>query len=128
MGLDTTHNCWSGSHTSFGIWRSFIWKLAGYGDLKTYLGFGGNISFNTRSYDPLTLLINHSDCEGILEWQQCNKIAERLESLIPLIMIRIGQTADIEERNDLYYNIRLTERFINGLRDAFHSHEDVEFY
>lgn len=39
MGLDTTHECWSGSYSAFMRWRREIARAAGFPPLDLMLGF-----------------------------------------------------------------------------------------
>ena len=120
MGLDTTPNCWHGSYISFGRWRQAIAKAAGYPELLTMQGFGGDISWDAYQDNPLTLLLDHDDSEGTLLVRDCAAIADRLEQLLPKL------TDDGALR--LYSDRAATEQFIAGLREAARLGEDVEFH
>lgn len=61
MGLDTTHDCWHGSYHGFNHWRRAVARTVGI-DLETMRGFGGDGEWNEA--DPITTLLNHSDCDG----------------------------------------------------------------
>ncbi len=108
MGLTTTHNCWDGSCTSFNDWRRCLCEAAGYGDLDNYLGFGGDKAWPES--DILIVLLNHSDCDGEIEWTDCIKLADRLFYMLP----------------DMTYTLA-TKRFIDGLRLAAAAKENVIF-
>ncbi len=109
MGLDTTHNCWHGPYSLFHKFRTEVCKAAGLGTLSDYYGFGGKAIF--QADDPLSLFLNHSDCEGELTAADCGKIADRLKDLLPLM----GEWKPE------------AEKFIAGLRDAAVNHENVIF-
>jgi hypothetical protein len=119
MGLDTTHNCWHGPYSSFNNWRREVCKVA-------------NVSFDREGYtsdkllgtwkeeptDILDVLIEHQDCEGIIEHRHCLPLAERLFGLLPLM-----------PDNESHFSPRKkTLQFIQGLRDADAAGENVEFH
>lgn len=119
MGLNTTHGCWDGSYSTFMTWRKKLCEVAGYGHLELRQGFGGSLPWPED--DPLVILLNHSDCDGIIESKDCAAIADRLEQVLPAM-----DTAQ-EPRGTLDYGVR-TRLFIAGLCEAAKSGEDVEFH
>lgn len=119
MGLSISHNCWSGSYSSFHNWRSIISQAAGYGDLNDYLGFGGRKFFTDQ--DPLIILLNHSDCDGSIDWEDCASIALRLEEVLNAIL---NSKVNTQQFSDV---IKYTQRFIAGLTLAHIREENVEF-
>lgn len=110
MGLDTTHDCWHGSYTSFMLWRTELAEAAGWGNIRRYEGYGGRAPWPK---DVLSELLRHSDCDGELAAAICAPLANRLEGLLPLL------GAHAAER---------TQRFIAGLREAASCNEAVEFH
>ena len=44
MGLDTSHDAWHGSYSTFNEWRNLIARAAGFPPLKEMVGFGGERS------------------------------------------------------------------------------------
>lgn len=151
MGLDTSHGCWHGAYSAFMTWRRELAKAAGLppldlmegfyvplgakGGLPTlYYGFrneGDNyledldsrlpISWNCLKPNPLHILLNHSDCDGELSWEDCSAIAASLEELLPKLPKgdcpgHIGNWKD------------KTKTFIDGLRDAYSKQENVNFH
>jgi hypothetical protein len=70
---------------------------------------------------PLHILLNHSDCEGSIRWQDCDAIADALEAIIPLLPKDKagGHIGDWKDK---------TQRFVDGLRLAWKNKEDVEFH
>ncbi len=119
MGLDTTHNCWHGSCTAFGKWREEICRLSGHGEIYDHIGFGGTIPW-PKGGDALVELLDHSDCEGLIEARYCGAIALRLEELLPRLK-------ELVASDDRRWMIEATERWIEGLRDAADHQEDVFF-
>lgn len=113
MGLRTSHNCWQGSCSSFNDWRDQICMADCQGTIRDFYGFGGEKRFNDE--DPLSFLLNHSDCEGDIKWENCNDIADRLDEVL-------------EYMTDFGFYIDYTHRFIEGLREAYKLQENVEFH
>ena len=71
--------------------------------------------------DPLLVLIAHSDCEGVIHPEQAIPLANRIEELMPLLSTE-PDTGHIGD-----WKIK-TQKFIDGLRLAAESGEDVEFH
>jgi hypothetical protein len=130
MGLDTTHDCWHGAYSAFMRWRSEIARAAGgvhidsdgryqlaWHDFeeKNYYG-----EWDTSPSDPLTILLAHSDCEGVIKAADCSWLADRLEALLPRLNGDGG--GHIGSYRDK------TQQFIAGLRTAAQRGEDVEFH
>src|SRR3990172_6107396 len=69
------------------------------------------IAWDVLKPDPLHILLKHSDCDGEIAWQDCAAIADRLESLIPLLpqATDAGHIGDWREK---------TQAFVDGLRLA----------
>jgi len=114
MGLDTSHNAWHGPYSSFNLWRTLICEKAGLGYLRNYIGFGGEKQWDENH--PLVPLLNHSDCDGEIKWEDCKGIAVALTEILPKL-----------EPEDLY-NIGKTEDFINGCIDAYKAQENIDFH
>ncbi len=135
MGLDVSHGCWSGAYSAFMRWRAKICEAAGWGDLMSYPGYDmermlklamtkeedrAPIPHGFPNDDVLTELLNHSDCDGELEWQICGPLADRLEGLLPEIEgDGGGHLGNYKEK---------TIKFIAGLRLAAERQENVEFH
>lgn len=117
MGLDTSFDCWNGPYSSFNNWRRRICIAAGLGTLDSYIGFGGATPF--PSDDVLTVLLDHSDCDGEIEWKICAALADRLEAVLPHVQ---DLTASFP-----YYADK-TRTFIDGLRRAHEARANVEFH
>ena len=116
MGLDTTHDCWHRSYSSFHGWRKAVCLAAGLGDLDERDGFAdaGVAGLPWTEDDPLIALLDHSDCEGQIDAEDCGPLADRLEALLPEL------TAEP-------WHQEATEQFIAGLRQAAVEGEDVIF-
>lgn len=148
MGLDVTYDCWSGSYGAFNVFREEIARAAniplnlmeGYykddrvslllKDLKDVpLYVTESLEMNITSWlpikwetlrpDPLLVLLNHSDCDGIIEVEHLLPLADRLDEITPLL-----PGADGKYRWNFQDKAR---QFALGLRDAASCGEAVEF-
>mgnify|MGYP001563287209 CR=1 FL=1 len=134
MGLDVSHDCWSGACSAFNRWR---FKLAELADvpLPLMVGFtSGPYDKNDETYpftpikwsalkpDILHVLLDHSDCDGIIAHKDCLLLASRLEELLPQLGILPNDTGHIGNWAEK------TQQFIDGLRFASANNEDIKFY
>jgi len=131
MGLDTTHECWHGSYSAFGRWRTIVARMTLGIDLDEMEGFrrsnlGGELDWRPISWDPYTdfpivKLLNHSDCDGEILAEDCLAIAEDLEVIMPQARRvppgwgHLGRFA------------QQTQRWIDGLKLAAANGENVVF-
>lgn len=134
MGLDVSHNAWSGAYSAFSRWRDALAKAAGYtlatleGDYReTILIDWGHVveknyygDWDTPPTDPLILLIAHSDCEGQIKVEHLAALADRLDELAPLLE---GQDGG----GHLGNTANATRRFANACRTALAANEPLEF-
>jgi len=74
------------------------------------------ISWECLKPSPLHILLSHSDCDGEIEWGDCDGIADCLQSLV-----------DKEKANPYFPHAR-TNTFISGLRLAYANKENVDFH
>lgn len=118
MGLDTSHDCWHGSYSSFSAFRSALCEAAQLGPLVEYVGFGGAKPWPDPATEPLVVLLDHSDCEGEIETSSLLPLARRLEEVAPLIV----------ERSPLPWMASAAYRFAVGCRNAAALGERVEFH
>ena len=122
MGLDTSHDCWHGAYSAFHRWRSKLMEVAHQRDLMQMQNYGGNVPWAKLGKDPLIILLNHSDCDGIIEAKDCAPLADRLEELLPALREAGdggGHIGGYAEK---------TQQFIDGLRLAASEGEDVDFH
>lgn len=120
MGLDCSHDAWSGAYSAFARWREEITTAAEVApvfskyEMKNFSG-----EWDTLPPDMLFVLLVHSDCDGEIKPEHCEPIAKRLEELLPrLTGDRGGHIGNITEK---------TNQFISGLREAAKSNEPLEF-
>lgn len=137
MGLDTSHEAWSGAYGAFSRWRHKIAEAAGYeiakvegqyGPSDTVLIDWGHIQEKNYSgewdeipSDPLIMLIAHSDCDGVIHPVHAKPLADRLEELIPLL-------PDDDVAGHIGNYRSKTRQFVDGLRAAVAADEDVDFH
>jgi hypothetical protein len=88
MGLDfCAHISWPvgkrahWSYSGFNQFRGRLAKEVGF-NLDQMRGFGGDIEWSTLPPDDIHLLLNHSDCEGELTAEECNRVIPRLDALV----------------------------------------------
>ena len=119
MGLDTTHNCWHGSCTSFNTFRRKLAQMVGV-DLYSHIGYGGDLSEEhlMQASNELFPLLNHSDCDGLLSPQECSLVAKGLTK----ILLEIDKNPD----PDLYFKDKV-KMFRDGCLLAVEREENVEF-
>lgn len=67
---------------------------------------------------PLHKLLNHSDCEGEIAWEDCDAIAYALVALLPTL----------PDSGTPWGMVGITKQFIAGLRDAASKKENVDFH
>lgn len=132
MGLDTTHDCWSGGYSSFNIWRDKLAEVAGYEmivdegkpapkiDWEVITPGNLNGDWERAPEDPLLILIAHYDCQGFIRAEYTKPLADRMAQLLPLL-------PDDEGPGHIGYWKEKTQRFIEGLLSAHEANEDVEF-
>lgn len=71
--------------------------------------------------DPLTVLLNHSDCDGTIPASHCGPLADRLAGLI-------DKLPDDDGGGHIGNWREKTQQFVDGLRAAAAAGEDVEFH
>lgn len=143
MGLHVSHDCFSAGYGKFQHFRRAIAQVVGvplevmegYYDRDEWMVCAESpmgkemlarriewfpVSWAAWEDDPITLLLNHSDCEGELRWQDAVAIAERLEEIAPQIV----RPPDM--RKDWDFKQTALD-FAAGLRRAAEREEDVTF-
>jgi len=71
--------------------------------------------------DPLIILLAHPDCEGELQWEFLDDLANRLEDLLP-------ELEGLDGGGHVGNYSKTTQRFIDGLRHASEARENVGFH
>ena len=82
MGLETSHDCWNGSYSSFNRFRYSLGHQIGI-DLDDYIGYNEKGTKDLSKIDhELMPLFNHSDCDGRLTIKECKSIVKGLNSIL----------------------------------------------
>lgn len=144
MGLDTTHDCWHGSYSSFNVWREEIAKaldipiglMDGWYEREGIQSILANppvwmqeildrrlfnylpIYWETLKPDVIHVLLTHSDCDGLINTNHLIPLAERLEEIAALLPDEIDKRFNMREK---------AFKFATGLRLAADLGEVVEF-
>lgn len=151
MGLDTSHGAWHGAYSAFMTWRKKIAEVMGLPPLELMEGFYDPIedsrmipslypgivkdySHTLKELDkrlpikweslnpsPLHELLYHSDCDGEIEWEKCNVMANELEKLLPLF-------PEENAGGHIGFWREKTLTFITGLRKAYVAKENLDFH
>jgi hypothetical protein len=116
MGLNTTHGAWDGPYSSFNNFRRWLSKIEGF-DLDNMEGFGGEHKPWDEIHSDLKPLLDHSDCDGEISWQDCKKIADILKIIIN------ENVLDSEQ-----WLINKAEDFRIGALLAYENKENIEFH
>lgn len=142
MGLDTSHDAWHGAYSAFGNWRHEIAVAAGIIQKDESLFPRADFTrepkespldwdkldamtdcygvWHTEPEDPIWYLLNHSDCEGVIQHKHLLPLADRLQELVPLVDTQDWQYTEWQESR--------TQRFVDGLRAAYEAGEDLDFH
>ncbi len=131
MGLDVSHDAFSGAYSAFNRFRQTVVKAAGgsfppHDDrtLDDGLIYYGK-TWGVGEKEGLDVFISHSDCDGEIEPEMCSKVADDLEGLLPEIeKLDNGGSGHIQSRGGF---VAVTKRFIQGCRDASESNETLDF-
>lgn len=134
MGLDVSHDAFSGAYSSFNRFRQFVMRSIGGSfpphedkSLDGGLWYWGE-GYTHEANEGLYEFFMHSDCDGIIEPKMCRKIANELEAILP----RIEELAKTEEsrghilRDGGY--VEVTKKFIAGCKIAAKRRQKLKFH
>ena len=79
MGLDCSHGAWHGAYSHFMRFRRALARAINL-DIDAMEGFGSPYRPWPQN-KPLVVLLNHSDCDGEIEPQHLEALANRLEEV-----------------------------------------------
>jgi len=119
MGLDTTHDCWHGSYSSFATFRKRLAKSIGE-DYENLLELGGSKTPEEVNH-PITPLLFHSDCDGDLSVEECESIVKGIDMILE----------NLEPQEDDEYGYGFRGRLIQfkiGCEEAIDLGEEVGFH
>lgn len=137
MGLDVSHNAFSGGYIRFNQFRQTLaWCNGGSFSPHWKRNFDGSITryhdnspvelndcerdkfyYNSTPKGGLFCLLSHSDCDGEITWKMCRNVADDLKDLIP--KMNLFYRKDIEMPTLL--------KFIAGCEKAYELKEDLLF-
>jgi hypothetical protein len=149
MGLNCSHNAFSGSYTSFNKLRQKVCRAmnGSYPPHYTYFNDGSlakdshgylvidqsmdeNLWYWGDGYDESTHpglkeFLSHSDCDGEISPEMCINVANELEALIP----KLKQLEGFSEDHVVmpWQTIGVLQRFIDGCRAAAVANEQLIF-
>lgn len=144
MGLDTTHDAFSGAYSAFNRFRQIVAKAAGGSypnhDKPLILKNGKIIEEPDQEnfYVPysweefqkkqpgLSAFLLSNDCEGSFSPEICGQMANELEALIPEIEKLDDGGGGHIERNGGY--TETVKKYIAGCRLAESQNEFMEYY
>lgn len=70
------------SYSGFNAFRERIAQTVGI-DLYAMVGYRpGGTPWPSATDEPLVYLLDHSDCDGSLDWEACNAMADRFRAII----------------------------------------------
>ena len=119
MGLDTSHNCWSGAYSSFNIFRYLLGYQIGI-NLDDYVGYGKTgVKDLTKIEHELMPLFNHSDCDGILSVEESKQIVIGFNRVLENFNEKIESDEDFKEK---------IIQFRDGCLDAIKLNEEIDFH
>jgi hypothetical protein len=134
MGLDISYDTFHGAYSAFNRFRKCIATVTGGSypphDDKTL--DNNYIYYNDEIEDfkdwGLCALLEHSDCDGEIDYLTCEKIANELESLLPKIedyQNEHGLGGGHIEREGGFVGV--TKQFILGCREAVKDKQPIIF-
>ncbi len=128
MGLYVTYDCFTMSYSTFSAWRDFLADAIGK-SCKPYsrskdacLGI-----WDKPPEDMVDIILEHSDCDGIIQAKYLKPLADRLEEIVKIAEEQLNDRGDNYQYPYYHHNISITHQFINGLRKADIDGKDVEF-
>jgi len=131
MGLDCSHDAFSGAYSSFSRFRKVIVTLMDGSfpphedkSLDPNSWYWSN-QYSQETHPGLFVFLCHSDCDGEISPEDCKKIADEMEALLPKID-EMGEGEGHIKRDGGYGEV--ARRFIKGCRKAHKANEPLEFY
>lgn len=130
MGLDCSHNAFSGAYSAFNRFRQAVAKAAGgssppHEDKALDPGWWYiDDQYTQKTHPGLFAFMNHSDCDGEIFPAMCINVADDLEELLPEIAKQGTGGGHLERDGGLE---AVAKRFIEGCRKAAEAGEDLLF-
>jgi len=123
MGLDCSHNAFSGSYGAFNRLRQVVADAAGgsYPPHTDRSLDNNRFYLDTAAWPGLAILLRHNDCEGVLTPDECVQVANDLEKVLPNVSEKYATV-------HMPHGVKIAvERFVTGCRTAAHLNETLEF-
>ena len=121
MGLDTTHDCFHGPYSDFMRWRIQLHHVitgeAATRDALTGAWYSGLYEDHSM---PINVLMDHSDCDGLITAEQCLPLGLALLELIPRLPADDALEYELSTQGVAF-------KFAQGLFNAASKGESVEF-
>jgi len=96
MGLDVSHDAFSGAYSAFNRFRQVVARATGgsypphedgvvnpYGQPASWWWFGDG--YHSKTHPGLFAFFMHDDCEGEIDPETCRLLAGEMEALLPKI-------------------------------------------
>ena len=134
MGLDCSHDAFSGAYSSFSRLRWFIAKSTGICSFPPHedktldndmIYFDD--TFDKEKYKGLYEFLLHSDCDGEITSEMCEFVARDLELFLPNMLElekEISATGHLTRNGGFVGTVK---KFIGGCKDAHISNEPLLF-
>lgn len=144
MGLDCSHNAFSGAYSAFNRFRQCVAHAAGgsYPPHFIYKENGEPEEGERANLDPrafyvgqgqseethpgLFEFLRHSDCDGEISPEMCSKVADDLEAILAKVAKMKWRAGGHISRDGGYAEVLM--KFIEGCRQAALRNEPLEFY
>lgn len=130
MGLDVSHDAWTGAYSAFNRFRQAVCGALGGSfppheeeGLDPDSWYWGNEA-QPEEWPGLKVFLAHSDCDGEISPEDAAKIADEMERLLPKIEALPIGGGHIQRDGGIR---KVTIRFIDGCRAAAAAGEPLIF-
>lgn len=130
MGLDCSHEAFHGAYSAFNRFRRAVSEAIGGSypphedrTLEANAWYWGP-GYNEKTHPGLYIFFSHSDCDGEILPEDCVKVADELEQLLPRLDGMGADSGHIARDGGIG---EVTRRFIAGCRFASSQNEPLEF-
>ena len=149
MGLDCSHDAFHGAYSAFNTLRQCVNEATGgstpphweYGPRGGLIKHGNNPAkrkpeldddfiyfgegYTASDYPGLREFLIHSDCDGEISPEMCEKVADDLEKILPLVEALGWEAGGHIARGGGF--VAVLQRFIAGCRAAAEANEPLIF-